>query len=72
MCKNTLETGGEDVFFQILITLGFGRNQMLPWVLYNGKVDLRMKVFSTRFECSYGSSPLVPSVVTGLLHSFRV
>jgi hypothetical protein len=31
-----------------------------------------MPIFSTRFECSFTSSPLVSSVVSHLLHSFRV
>ncbi len=31
-----------------------------------------VNIFSTRFECSFTSSPLVSSVVLHLLHSFRV
>jgi hypothetical protein len=29
-------------------------------------------IFYTRFECNFSSSPLVSSVISHLLHSFRV
>ena len=51
---------------------GGGRSSQSSVVITSSILELSCALFYTRFECSFTSSPLVSSVVSHLLHSFRV
>ncbi len=76
--ENTLETSGEDGKYT-RNECSFKVNSLLTLRIYFPLIKqpqirelMRVFNFSTRFECKCTSSPLVSSVISDLLHSFRV
>jgi hypothetical protein len=76
-CKNTLETS---VKYHLTICSTFSINPLsdtvndllVTFTRLIGQVCPTCSIFSTRSECSFTSFPLSSSVLTHLLHSFRV
>ena len=86
-CQTTLVSSGEDVRFNVALqravplARSHGVREGQPavrfveylndeWLIFSTTVEVG--IFSTRFECSFSSSPLVSSVVSHPLHQFRV